>query len=211
MTSTDRISLVRTALAGAVALSLSGAQLAAPCAAESQPAGTVARIGCLAGSVASGSRVMEAFRQGLRDLGYVEGRNLVIEYRDAEGEPERLPALAAQLVARTIPIVFLSSPMFIGERRRLADLATRHRLPAMISFREYVEAGGLMSYRRDLAELFRRSATYVDKRLKGARPGDLPVEQPTRFELVINLKTARTLGLTIPPPLLPRADHVIDR
>ncbi len=320
---------------------LAGGLLAMPLAAEAQQAAKIARIGYLAGNLAAAPRLEEALRQGLRDLGYVEGRNVVIEIRDAEGKPERLPALAAELVAlkvdvivapntpqalaakqatRTLPIVFsfvadpvasglvtslarpggnvtglssltpelvgkrlelltqavrgvsrvavllqpgfqgertekdmlkgadvaaralgvrlqfveaqgpadidrafsdmtraragaltvLGSTMFISERRRLVDLAAKNRLPAVYARREYVDAGGLMSYGSNIADLFRRTATYVDKILKGAKPADLPVAQPTKFELVINLKTAKALGLTIPPALLGRADEVIE-
>jgi putative tryptophan/tyrosine transport system substrate-binding protein len=318
--------------------------LAAPLAAKAQQAAKIARIGYLSSNLATSPHLREAFRQGLRDLGYVEGRNLVIEDRDAEGKVERLPALAAELVAlkvdiivteagstvvpvaakqatRTIPIVFASaadpvgrglvtslgrpggnvtglaslnaelvgkrvelltqavpeirqvavlwlpggalgertekqmltgaevaarrlgvrlqfveardpadfdrafsdmtrarpgaltllpSNMFRREQRRLVDLAERHRLPTVYFGREFVDAGGLMSYAAPLTDLCRRAATYVDKILKGAKPGDLPVEQPTKFELVINLKTAKALGLTIPPSLLQRADQVIE-
>ena len=324
----------RTFLAGTgVAL------LAAPFAAEAQQAAKIARIGYLSHNRAANPHTHEAFRQGLRDLGYVEGRNVVIEYRDAEGKFERLPALAAELVAlkvdvivapptaaalvakqatKTIPIVFavaadpvtsglvtslarpggnvtglsilapelvgknlelltqgvpgvsrvavlrqpgvlgertekdmlkeaevaaralgvrpqfveargpddfdrafsemirahagaltvLPSTMFGSERRRLVDLAAKNRLPAMYSWREFVDAGGLMSYGPNVADNYRRAAAYVDKILKGAKPADLPVEQPTKFELVINRKTAKTLGLTIPPSLLQRADEI---
>jgi ABC-type uncharacterized transport system substrate-binding protein len=315
--------------------------VAAPLAAEAQQAAKVPRIGYLAGNLAPSPHLTEAFLQGLRDLGYVEGRNVVIEYRDAEGKFERLPALAAELVAlkvdvimtggtphalaakqatKTIPIVFaadaadavgsgivpslarpggnvtglsllgpelvgkclellkqavpgvsrvaflwhpgvfpertekdmlkeaevaaralgvrpqfveargpadfdrafsemtraragaltvLPSAMLSNERRRLVDLAAKNRLPAVYSSREFVDAGGLMAYGPNVADLLRRAATYVDKILKGTKPADLPVEQPTKFELVINLKTAKALGLTIPPLLLLRADQVI--
>ena len=100
--------------------------------------------------------------------------------------------------------------MFFTERRRLVDLAAKHRLPAVYSARDSVDAGGLMAYGPNTADLFRRAATYVDKILKGTKPGDLPVEQPTRFELVINMKTAKALGLTIPQALLQRADQIIE-
>jgi len=100
--------------------------------------------------------------------------------------------------------------MFIFHRTRLADLAARSRLPAANGSRADVEAGSLMSYGPSFRELWRRAATYVDKILKGAKPGDLPIEQPTKFEFVINLKTAKALGLTIPPSLLARADEVIE-
>ncbi|HSE45172.1 MAG TPA: ABC transporter substrate-binding protein [Gemmatimonadales bacterium] len=311
--------------------------------AEAQQAAKIARIGYLSPNLATSPHLREAFRQGLRDLGYVEGRNLVIEDRDAEGKVERLPALAAELVAlkvdvivteagntvvpvaakqatRTIPIVFASaadpvarglvtslarpggnvtglasrnaelvgkrlelltqavpgvgrvavlwlpggalgertekqmltgaevaarglgvrlqfvearapadfdrafsdmirahagaltllpSNMFRREHRRLVDLAEKHRLPTVYFAREFVDAGGLMSYAAPLTDLCRRAATYVDKILKGAKPGDLPVEQPTKFELVIHLKTAKALGLTIPPSVLGRADQIV--
>ena len=100
--------------------------------------------------------------------------------------------------------------VFILHRTRLADLAARSRLPAAYGVRESVEAGGLMSYGPSFLDLFRRSAAYVDKILKGAKPADLPVEQPTKFELVINLKTAKALGLTIPQSMLRRADRIIE-
>ena len=320
---------------------LTGGIVVAPFTAEAQQAAKVARIGYLATNLEAGSHVPEAFLQGLRDVGYVEGRNLVIEYRSVEGKPERLPALAAELVAlkvdvivagappaalaakqatQTLPIVFAAasdpvgsglvtslarpggnvtglsilapelvgkclelltqavpgvtrlavlwqpgalgehtekdmlkgadaaaralgvrlqvveargpadfdrafsdmtrartgaltvstSAMFVTERRRLVDLAAKNQLPAAYQFREFVDAGGLMAYGPNAADLWRRAATYVDKILKGVKPADLPVEQPTKFELVINLKTAKALGLTIPQSLLGRADEAIE-
>jgi putative ABC transport system substrate-binding protein len=111
--------------------------------------------------------------------------------------------------ARAGALAVLPTPMFFSERRRLVDLAAKNRLPTVFPYKEFVDVGGLMAYGPNLADLNRRAATYVDKILKGANPGDLPVEQPTKFELVINLKTAKALGLTIPPSLLARADEVI--
>jgi ABC-type uncharacterized transport system substrate-binding protein len=321
---------------------LTGGLFAAPLAAEAQPAAKIARIGWLSGNMATSPQLPEAFRQGLRDLGYVEGRNVLIEYRDAGGNFERLPALAAELVAlkvdvilaggtphalaakhatRTIPIVFagatgpvenglvtslarpggnvtglsvlpqeelvgkrlelikqavpgisqvailrqpgaygegtdreiltgaevaaralgvrvqfveargpadfdrafsemtrahagalilITSSMFFAERRRLVALAGKNRLPAVYTAGDFIEAGGLMAYGQNVAVFFRNAAAYVDKILRGAKPADLPVEQPTKFELLINLKTAKALGLTIPPSLLQRADQVIE-
>ena len=104
----------------------------------------------------------------------------------------------------------MDSPLFITYRRQLAELAVRSRLPAIAGQSEYVDAGGLMSYGADFPDLYRRAATYIDKILKGAKPGDLPIEQPSKYLLVINLKTAKALGLTIPPSLLLRADQVIE-
>jgi putative ABC transport system substrate-binding protein len=319
---------------------LTGGIVVAPFAAEAQQAAQAARIGYLAANLAASPHLQEAFLLGLRDLGYAQGRNLVIEYRSAEGKLERFPALAAELVAlkvdvivaastppalaakhatRTIPVVFaaaadavasglvtnlarpggnvtglsflapelvgkcleqlkqavpgvsriavlshpgalgerterdmlkgaevtarglavrlqfleargpddfdkafsemtrgradaltvLTSIMLFDERRRLVDLAAKKRLPAVYPWREGVDAGGLMAYGANLPDLYRRAATYVDRILKGTKPGDLPVEQPTKFELVINLKTAKALGLTIPQSLLQRTDEVI--
>ncbi len=319
-----------------------GAILAAPLAAEAQQPGKIARIGFLSLNMAGNPRGTDSFRQGLRELGYVEGRNVVIEYRDAERKFERLPALAAELVAlnvdvivapsvvasqaakqatKTIPIVFagvadpvadglvaslarpggnvtglsnlapelvakrlellkeavpgasriamlwqpgsgmegtdkdtlkdagvaaralgvrlqvvgargpadlqrayadmtreranalvlLGTPMFFTERERIAGLAIGNRLPAMFPTRQYVEVGGLMAYGASLDDLLRRTTAYVDRLLKGARPSELPVEQPTKFELIINLKTAKALGITISQPMLGRADEVIQQ
>jgi putative ABC transport system substrate-binding protein len=309
--------------------------LVAPLASDAQQPTKVARIGVL--WPIADDPVLEAFRQGLRGLGYVEGQNVLMEYRYARGQDALLPDLAAELVrlnvdviltwgvvaarvarnaTTTIPIVngSMSNPVATGlvaslarpagnltgltsisaelsgkrvelvkevvpglsrlavlatanptarpvvteteaavrslgitlhavevhgpddfdsafsamarERagalivagdllfahpnlRRLVDLAAQHRLPAMYSQKDYVEAGGLMSYAPNRRDLFRRAATYVDKILKGAKPADLPVGQPMTFELVINLKTAETLGLTIPSALLFQADEVL--
>ena len=101
--------------------------------------------------------------------------------------------------------------MLFNERRRLAELAAKSRLPAVYPLSEYVDAGGLMAYGPDLADMYRRAATYVDRILKGTQPADLPVEQPTKFDLVINLKAAKALRLTIPPSLMARADRVIGK
>jgi len=107
-------------------------------------------------------------------------------------------------------LIVFPSPMLFLERRRIVDLSTKHRLPLMAMGREFVELGGLMSYGANIADLSRRGATYVDKIIKGAKPADLPVEQPTKFELLVNLKTARELGLTIPREFLLLADEVIE-
>ena len=312
--------------------------LAAPLTTGAQAAGKLPRVGFLWDSPAVWPHALEAFRRGLRDRGWVEGQNLVTEYRWAEGRFERLPALAEELVrlkvdvivaptsiyaaaakraTATIPVVFashadpigsghvvslarpggnltgitiimsettakslellkeavpgmsrvavlwdpatpshrpsltaaentaralglrlqelgvrdaaefdgafsaivqeraggvlvLSTPLFISGARRLAELALRHRLPTMFGPSEHAEAGGLLSYGPDRADLYLRAASYVDKILRGARPADLPVEQATKLELVINLKTARALGLAIPQSVLLRAAQVIE-
>ena len=304
--------------------------------AEAQQPGKVYRIGYLSPRLGIEPRD-EAFRQGLRELGYIEGKNIVIEYRYADGKLDRLPALAAELVnlkvdvivsgnpagtgaakdaTKTIPIImtqdpdpvgngyaaslarpggnitglsnfaseisgkrlellkemvprlarvavlgnstnpgnakylndthdaaaalrvqvqyldvrsrdeietafqattkwradaalFLGSTVFNSHRPLVAELAIKNRLPAIFYAPEWVENGVLATYSANNAELWRRAATYVDKIVKGAKPADLPVEQPTKFELVINLKTAKQIGVTIPPNVLARADKVI--
>jgi ABC-type uncharacterized transport system substrate-binding protein len=107
-------------------------------------------------------------------------------------------------------MIFLQSRVFGSRRKALVELAVKNRLPAIYPQREYVEAGGLMSYGPSFNDLFHRAATYVDKILKGAKPADLPIEQPTKFELIINLKTAKALRLTIPQTILLQADQVIE-
>ena len=118
-------------------------------------------------------------------------------------------AFSAMTKERAGGVIILSSSMFYDQRARIAELAARGRVPAIYSLKDYAEAGGLMAYGVNFGESFRRAATYVDKILKGTRPADLPVEQPTKFELVINLNAAKALGLTIPQQLLSRADEVI--
>ncbi len=119
-------------------------------------------------------------------------------------------ALRSATAARAGALLVAAGTALDPHSRRVAELAAKNRLPAMYHFRYYVEAGGLVSYAPDLIEIWRGAAAFVDKILKGAKPADLPVEQPTKFELVINLKTARTLGLTIPQSILQRADQVIE-
>jgi putative ABC transport system substrate-binding protein len=261
--------------------------LATSLAIEAQHTGKVYRIGVLEiVDVASNAANLNAFRQGLADLGYVEGQNFVIEYRSAEGRPERFLDLATELVrlkvdvgppelggkrlqllkeavpgssrigilwnpdlytplivrdtervARAMGVQLKSLEMQRSEpfeqvfetalfgqvdaliavedqltftyRARILEFAAMSRLPAIYGLREFVDAGGLMSYGTDRRDLYRRCATYVHRILTGASPADLPVEPPIKFELAINLKTARTLGLTIPPALLLRPDYVI--
>jgi putative ABC transport system substrate-binding protein len=119
-------------------------------------------------------------------------------------------AFAAMRRARVGALYVVGDPMFYLHRTRLAELAAKSRLPAVYEFKEHAEAGGLMAYGPNVLDQYRRAATYVDKILKGAKPADLPVEQPTKFELVINLKTAKALGLTIPQSVLLRADEIIE-
>jgi len=120
------------------------------------------------------------------------------------------PAFAAMKAERASALIVLRNPLTTTHRARIVDLAATSRLPAMYGDREFVDAGGLMSYGVNIADLWGRAAGYVDKILRGAKPRDLPIEQPTKFELIINLKTAKALGLTIPPSLLQRADEVIE-
>jgi ABC-type uncharacterized transport system substrate-binding protein len=133
-----------------------------------------------------------------------------VQFFEAPGSADFDSAFSDMTKARAGALTVFTSAMFFTERRRLVDLAAKSRLPAVYPWREGADAGGLMAYGPHLVDLYRRAATYVDRILKGAKPGDLPVEQPTKFELVLNLKTAKTLGLTIPPTLLQRADQIIE-
>ena len=139
----------------------------------------------------------------------IAAQGLELQLLEARSVDDFDRAFAAMTTKRAGALLVLGDVLFLTHRTTLAELAARSRLPAMYVQREYVEAGGLMSYGPILSELFRRAATYVDKILKGAKPADLPVERPTKFELVINRKAAKALGLTIPQPLLLRADEVI--
>src|SRR5262249_58445333 len=127
-----------------------------------------------------------------------------LEIRDGAIEGAFKKATAAHAGA-----VLVAAPSLAAHSRRVAELVARSRLPAMYGARPYVDAGGLMSYSADLYDIYRRSASFVDKILKGAKPADLPVEQPTKFELVINLRAAKSIGLIVPPQLLSRADEVL--
>ena len=134
---------------------------------------------------------------------------LPLQSLEVRGPDEFDQAFAAMTREHADALVVLSNPLFFSHRRQLAELAVKHRLPAIFLFREYVEAGGLMAYGANLNAMYRRAAYYVDRILKGTKPTDLPVEQPMKFELVINLKTAQALGLTISPSLLFQADEVV--
>jgi putative ABC transport system substrate-binding protein len=142
----------------------------------------------------------------------VAARSLRVQLHivEARSPAEFEGAFAAMTKERAGAVLLLADVVFLVNRRQLADLAAKNRLPAMYASREHVEAGGLMAYAANVADLSRRASTYVGKILKGVKPADLPVEQPTKFELVINMKTAKALGLTIPQTLLLRADQVIE-
>jgi putative ABC transport system substrate-binding protein len=132
-----------------------------------------------------------------------------LQFGEARGPADFDRVFSEITRARAGALTVLGSNLFIIERRRLVDLAAEKQQPAVYPWRDFVDVGGLMAYGANLADLYRRAATYVDRILKGTKPGDLPVEQPTTFELVINLKTAKALGLMIPQSVLGRADEVI--
>jgi putative tryptophan/tyrosine transport system substrate-binding protein len=140
------------------------------------------------------------------------GRTLGIEVQSLEvrGPDDLDGAFEAARKQRPDAMIAVDDPLTLSYRKRIADFATGQRLPSLSGFREFVEVGGLISYGANLDDVYRRSAGYVDKILKGAKPADLPVEQPTKFDLVINLTTAKALGVTVPPSLLARADEVIE-
>jgi putative ABC transport system substrate-binding protein len=135
--------------------------------------------------------------------------HLQLQFLEARSPDEVTRVLSALTRERADALTILGHPMFAQQRARIAELTTRRLMPVMAAQREYAEAGSLMAYGASLSEMYRRAAIYVDQILKGAKPADLPIEQPTKFEFVINLKTAKALGLTIPPAVLARADEVI--
>jgi len=164
----------------------------------------ISRLAVLRNPTNSGSRFpLKETEAGAKQLGL---RLQTLEARSAE-ELEGVFRLAKS--ERAGALIVIVDALFNAQQQRISDLAIKHRLPAMFDNAQYVEAGGLISYGANLSDLFRRAAIYVDKILKGAKPGDLPVEQPSKFDLVINLNTAKQIGLTIPPNVLARADKVI--
>jgi putative ABC transport system substrate-binding protein len=168
----------------------------------------VSRVAVLWQPGAQGERTAKDWLKGTEVAARALGVRLQLV--EARGAADIDRAFSDMSRARADALTALGSPMHYNERRRIVDLAAKSRLPAVYGLREYVDAGGLMTYGPNTTDNYRRAATYVDKILKGAKPGDLPVEQPTKFELIINLKTAKALGLTIPPSLLGRADEVIE-
>jgi hypothetical protein len=173
-----------------------------------QPA--MRRIGVLMGLVAGDSEAQSrvvAFENGLRKLGWVKGRNLSIEYRWAGDGHALRETLAREPNGGLMVLPDISMTNY---REAIVALAARHHIPAIYPFRFFAASGGLMSYGTDVTEVFWRAAGYVDRILKGTRPGELPIQAPNKYELVVNLKTARALGLEVPPTLLARADEVIE-
>jgi putative ABC transport system substrate-binding protein len=168
----------------------------------------LSRVAALWHPRAYGDRTMAEMLKETEAAGQKLGVKLqLLEARSANDFARAFSAMTREHVRA---LVVLPSPMFYGEHQRIVELALTSRLPAIFAFREAADAGSLMSYGANLPDLFRRGAIQADKILRGAKPADLPVEQPTRFELVVNLKTAKVLGLTIPPSLLLRADQVIE-
>jgi putative ABC transport system substrate-binding protein len=164
----------------------------------------LARVAVLGTSTRSGNA------RSLKETELAAGASGVkLQYLDILSSKDIETAFRAASKGRADAVLVLSSPLLFSQRKHVADLAVKGRLPAILPQSEYVEDGGLMTYGSSFTDLYRRAATYVDKILKGAKPADLPVEQPTKFELIINLKAAKQIGLTIPPSVLARADKVI--
>jgi len=169
---------------------------------------TVSRVAALWHPAAYGELTMSSMMKETEAAAQALGVHLQLVA--AQGPNEFDQAFSTIAAERADALIVFPSPMLFNERRRIVDLAVKHRLPSMSMARELVELGGLMSYGASIPDLVRRAAAYVDNILKGAKPADLPVQQPTKFELVINLKTAKALGLTIPQSILLRADEVIE-
>ena len=150
------------------------------------------------------ARIVQDTNDAARDLG------VQLQLERVNTPADFVDAFDAMAAARVGALISMPSPMLFLEHRHIVALAAKHRLPAMYNAREFVEAGGMIAYGANIDDLNRRGAIYVDKILKGAKPGDVPVEQPTKFELVINLETAKALDLTIPQSLIYRADEVIE-
>jgi len=166
----------------------------------------VRRVAVLANPTSSPAypQTLDAVRAAARSLG------LELQLLEVREPAEFDRAFAAMTKRRAGALLVMGHPLFFLHRARLADLAARTRIPSMSTQEQWVDAGGLMSYGPNFVDLYRRGATYVDRILRGAKPGDLPIEQPTKFSLVLNLKTAKALGLGIPPSLLRQADQVIE-
>ena len=197
--------------------------------AEAQQTKKLPRLCYFGSSAPEAKKSLDPFHKRLLDLGYVEeitsASNIVTSREKSSVPPELTAALVrircdiiltisrpdsiARNKARADAILVLGGPVTTFQRRSIAELAAKNRMPAIYPQSDYMDAGGLMFYGVSVNDLFRRAAIYVDKILKGAKPADLPVEQPTKFELVINLNTAKQLGLAIPPNVLARADRVI--
>jgi len=191
------------------------AALAAPRAAGAQQAGREYRIGAIGVSstlTPAVVRLREAFLAGLHEHGYVEGKNIVLEWRysEVQGPDDFAARFAAIAQQRPDALLVPSDALMFQYRHQIARLALEARLPTLFEPREMAEAGGLLAYGPSYAAIFRRGAFYVDRLLRGVKPADLPFEQPNQFELVLNLKTAKALGLTVPQSLLLRADQVIE-
>jgi hypothetical protein len=176
-----------------------GAAMPLPLAVYAQKLGRSPRIGYL--SPARLPQLLEALQDGLRELGYIEGQNIVF-ITDSQKVKQR----CLMNWRRSL----LSDALFNSARKEIVGLAAQHRLPSIFEGREFVEAGGLLAYGPNIAEMTRRSASLIVKIIKGANPGDLPIEQPTTFELSINVQTGRLLGIEIPATVLLRADKVIE-
>src|SRR6266480_3424339 len=160
--------------------------------------------------VVLGNSTQPGNAQSLREVELAKGAlGVKLQYLDVPGPADIETVFRTASKGRADAVLVLRAPVFFSHRKQIVDLAAKRRLPAMYYTTEYVENGGLMTYGASISDLFRRAATYVDKILKGAKPADLPVEQPKKFEFVINLKAAKQIGLTVPPNILARADRVI--